>query len=91
MLGAIALAERRAAIGSGLAERLSSAVRKVGPLPSLRHLSSRRVLAAVQKDKKRSEDGLRFILPVGLGRVATVENFPLNEIAWALSRLGMGR
>lgn len=91
MLGAIALAERRATITTALARRLSSAVRNVGPLPSLGRLKKSRVLAAVRKDKKRSKEGLRFILPVGLGRVEIVENFPKSEIAWALSILGVGR
>ncbi len=91
MLGAIAIAERRAAIPKALARRLSSAVRNVGPLPPLGKLKSSRVLAAVQKDKKRGKEGLRFILPVALGRVAVVENFPMSEIAWAVSSLGVKR
>jgi len=45
----------------------------------------------VSQDKKRSGAGLRFILPVGWGRVETVERFPLSEIAWALGSLGVGR
>jgi len=91
MIGAVRLAERRGAIGEKLARRLDAAVRSIGALPNLRGLSRARVLAAVSQDKKRSRAGLRFILPVGLGRVETVERFPASEIDWALETLGVGR
>ena len=91
MVGAIRLARRREKLSSSLAVRLEAAVRNVGPLPSLRSLSKRRILDAVGKDKKIGMLGLRFILPVGWGRVEVVESFPRTEIAWALESLGVGR
>jgi 3-dehydroquinate synthase len=89
MVAAIRLARRRERLSSSLAARLESAVRNVGPLPSLRALSKRRILDAVSKDKKVGMLGLRFILPVGWGRVEIVESFPMTEIAWALESLGV--
>lgn len=91
MIGAVRIAARRGAITTTLATRLESAIDNVGPLPKLHKLSQARVLAAVRKDKKRTQTGLRFILPVGWGRVTTMENFPEPEITWALSNLGVTR
>ncbi|MGH9390813.1 MAG: 3-dehydroquinate synthase [Vicinamibacteria bacterium] len=91
MVGAIRLARRREKLSPSLAGRLEAAVRNVGPLPSLRSFSKRRTLDAVGKDKKIGMLGLRFILPVGWGRVEIVESFPMTEIAWALESLGVGK
>jgi 3-dehydroquinate synthase len=91
MIAAVRLARRRGKLGEALASRLERAVRGVGPLPSLGALSPRRVLDAVTRDKKVGKSGLRFILPVGVGRVEVVEGFPLDEIAWAVGDLGVGR
>jgi 3-dehydroquinate synthase len=91
MVGAIRIARRQERLSAPLAERLESTVRSVGPLPSLRSFARRRVLDAVAKDKKAGAAGLRFILPVGLGRVEIIESFPKSEIAWALESLGVGR
>jgi len=91
MVGAIRLARRRERLSPSLAARLEAAVRNVGPLPTLRSFSKRRILDAVGKDKKIGMLGLRFVLPVGWGRVEIVESFPMTEIAWALESLGVGR
>lgn len=91
MIGAVRLGARRGTLSGGMANRLESIIDHVGPLPSLGKLSRARVLAAVRKDKKRSHRGLRFVLPIGWGRVTTVENFPESEILWALSSLGVNR
>jgi 3-dehydroquinate synthase len=91
MVGSIRLARRRERLTASLAERLEAAVRSVGPLPALRSFSKRRVLDAVSRDKKIGMMGLRFVLPVGWGRVEIVESFPKSEVAWALESLGVRR
>jgi 3-dehydroquinate synthase len=91
MIAAIRLALRWERLTPSLAERLEATVRAVGPLPSIRGLSKRRVLAAVSRDKKIGMRGLRFILPVGWGKVEVVEGFPKTQIAWALDSLGVGK
>ena len=91
MIGAIRLALRWERLTPSLAKRLEATVRAVGPLPSIRGLSKRRVLAAVSRDKKIGMRGLRFILPVGWGRVEVVDGFPKTQIAWALDSLGVGK
>ncbi|MGH9319039.1 MAG: 3-dehydroquinate synthase [Vicinamibacteria bacterium] len=89
MVAAIRLAHRHGRLDASLSERLEAAVRNIGPLPSVRSLSKRRILDAVARDKKVGAAGLRFILPVGFGRVEVVEAFPRREIAWALESLGV--
>jgi 3-dehydroquinate synthase len=90
MVGAIRLAARRRRLSSRLAARFEAAVRHVGPLPSLGGLSRRRVLESVGRDKKIGRRGLRFVLPVGVGRVDVVEGFPMDQIAWVVESLGVG-
>lgn len=89
MVGAVRLGERRGSIDARLASRLERAIGRIGPLPAIAKLEQARVLAAVNKDKKRGRAGLRFILPVGFSRVEIVERFPESEIAWALASLGV--
>ena len=89
MLGALRLAVKLGRLDARKAARLEGVVRRVGPLPSLARLSRRRTLDAVGKDKKRGRGGLRFVLPVDIGRVEIVEGLPLDEVAWALASLGV--
>lgn len=89
MLGAIRLAERRGRVDKTTAARLEAAVRSVGRLPEVSKLSRRRVLAAVSRDKKIGHGGLRMVLPVGWGEVEIVEGVPLEDVAWAVSSLGV--
>jgi 3-dehydroquinate synthase len=90
MIGAILLGERRGRLSPSLAERLRIAVRRQGALPHLDHLSTRRVMKAITKDKKIGPKGLRFVLPTALGKVEIVDGFPLAEIEWALGQLRVG-
>lgn len=91
MIGAVRLGERRGTLDSRMAARLEAAIHRIGPLPRVDSLSKARVLSAVSKDKKRTQAGLRFILPVGWGRVETMERFPVSDIEWALASLGVVR
>ncbi len=90
MVGAIQLGERHGTLTARMAERLESAVRRQGPLPLLDQLSVRQVMKAITKDKKMGPNGLRFILPTGFGKVEIVDGFPLDEVEWAVRRLGVG-
>jgi 3-dehydroquinate synthase len=51
MIAAIELAQRGQVIGPELAQRMVSTVRNMASLPSLRRLSPRRVMAAIDRDK----------------------------------------
>lgn len=91
MIAAVRLAARRRLIGSRLAERMEAAVRGVGPLPSLRRLRVETIMKAIRKDKKIGPKGIRFVLPVGLGRVEVAEAMSEEEIRWALTGLRLGK
>ena len=91
MIGAVRLAEHRSTLNAMDVKRLESTIRKVGPLPKLGQISLRKIMAGIQNDKKQSSTGLRFILPVGWGKVDIIPNFPEEEIAWAIKTLGVGR
>lgn len=90
MIAAVRLSYRAGKLSARLARRMEDVVRKVGPLPSLGRLSPTRVMTAIAKDKKRTQEGLRFILPVALGRVEIVERFPVDDINWVLADIGVG-
>ena len=91
IIAACRLAHRRRLIGQPLAERMEAAVRNLAPLPSLERLRVDRVLRAVDRDKKIGPRGLRFVLPIALGRVTVVEGIPRDQLRWALQSLGVGR
>jgi 3-dehydroquinate synthase len=91
MIAAVELARRRQVIGPELAKRMVSAVENMAFLPSLRRLSPRRVMAAIDQDKKIGRRGFRFVLPTAIGRVRVEEGFPRDEIRWAVNQLGVGK
>lgn len=67
------------------AARIIRLVRRVGPLPHLPKVSRARVLAAMRSDKKSREGRLRFVLPLGIGRVRTGVEVPdeLVNMVWS--------
>lgn len=89
MIAAVRLAVRRGRLSYHLAERMEAVVRAVGPLPPLDRLRIATVMSAIRKDKKIGRRGIRFVLPVGLGRVEVVEGVSEEELRWALVRLGL--
>ena len=62
-------------------------MRGLAPLPDIRKLDSRRIMRAIDKDKKIGSKGFRFVLPVAVGRVEVFEGFPRDEIRWAVGNL----
>jgi len=91
MIGAVELAHRRQILSRQISDRMVSSVRNLAPLPSLGRLSPRRVMGAIDNDKKIGRRGFRFVLPTAIGRVKIVESFPRDEIRWALGQIGVGK
>ena len=91
MIAATRLAHRRHLIRGQIRQRMEAAISGLGRLPGLGLLSLQKVLEAIGRDKKMGARGLRFILPVGVGRVEVVEGLPQEEIEWAVKSLGVGR
>ena len=75
------LAARRAMCDAALAVRIENLVRAIGlPTRVPRQMAAVNVLDAMQTDKKRADDRLRFILPRALGDVAIVDDVTRGEI-----------
>jgi len=91
MIAASRLAHRRHLIRGRTLQRMEATICGLGRLPGLGRLNLRKVLDAIGRDKKIGSRGIRFVLPVGVGRVEVVEGFPREEIEWAVRSLGVGR
>jgi 3-dehydroquinate synthase len=91
MIAASRLAHRRGLIREHTRQRMEAAISGLGRLPKLGCLNRQKVIEAIRRDKKTGPQGLRFILPVGVGKVEVVEGLPSDEIAWVVKSLGVGR
>ncbi len=91
MIAAVKVAQRRQLLSQEISDRMLSSVRNLASLPSLRRLSPRRVMEAIDNDKKIGRRGFRFVVPTAIGRVNVLEGFPREEIRWALRQLGVGK
>lgn len=87
MIAASRLARRLAFIELALMRRMEATVKRLGPLPSLRGLSVKRIMQAIDRDKKIGRRGYRFVLPKAIGRVEVVEGMPRKDIRWAVQNL----
>ena len=83
MVAALAVARRRGAITGSQMERLEKLIYRYGPLPPLK-MTSARLLAATESDKKNVGGVRRFILPVGIGDAGVVEDVTTAEIDAAI-------
>ena len=91
MVAASRLAHRRGLIREQTRQRMEAAISGLGRLPRLERLSLQKVLQAIRRDKKIGPRGLRFVLPVGVGKVEVVEGLSDDEIEWAVKSLGVGK
>ena len=79
MVAALEVARRRGTISSAQRARLESLVHAYGPLPSLK-LRAVKVVQATAGDKKNVGGVRRFVLPVGIGDAAVVEDVTAAEL-----------
>jgi 3-dehydroquinate synthase len=89
MLGAADIAAMRGALGAADRQALADLIAKLGPLPEVSHVSRREVLEAVRRDKKVVHGTLHYVLCTAIGQTATVDDVSEDEIAAALTRLGL--
>jgi 3-dehydroquinate synthetase len=47
----------------------------------------KRIMQAIDRDKKIGRRGYRFVLPKAIGRVEVVEGMPRKDIRWAVQNL----
>jgi 3-dehydroquinate synthase len=92
MIAAALLALVCAGLPPEEAARIIRLVRRVGPLPPLPQVNSRRVLQAMRSDKKSRGGRLRFVLPARIGRVKIGVEVPadLLSLTWTELR-ALGR
>ena len=79
MVAALEVARRRGTISSAQRSRLENLVYAYGPLPPLK-LRAAKIVAATAGDKKNIGGVRRFVLPVGIGDAAVVEDVTAQEI-----------
>lgn len=83
LLAAIRLSERLGILAASDAARMSRLVRRVGPLPSIRDLDARRVMALLPRDKKAVGGRIHWVLPERLGKMRITADVPAAEAAAA--------
>jgi 3-dehydroquinate synthase len=84
MVAAAHLAARLGRIGSDVAERQESLLRRMGLPVRLPAMEVEPLLAAMRRDKKVRQGRLRFVLPSRMGEVETVENVDERDVIGAL-------
>jgi 3-dehydroquinate synthase len=75
---------------AGEGERIARLVRRVGPLPSIRHLPVEKVLKLLPRDKKAIGGRIHWVLPERIGKVRIEEHVPLAAAAMAFRDLQRG-
>jgi 3-dehydroquinate synthase len=79
MVAALEVARRRGTINKAQMARLENLVYTYGPLPSLK-LRAAKIVAATAGDKKNIGVVRRFVLPIGIGDAAVVEDVSAQEL-----------
>jgi 3-dehydroquinate synthase len=64
--------------------RIVSLVRKIGPLPAWPKVQEKRLVKAMRADKKSHQGKLRFVLSPKLGRAATYDAIPEQQVVEVL-------
>src|SRR6266704_689876 len=87
--GMIAAADIAVSVGrtdSVTAGRIADAVLSLGRLPEV-NVSSRKILARMQSDKKTQNEVVHFILPREIGKVEVASDVPENAVVEAVDEL----
>ena len=79
MIAALEVARRRGTISSAQRARLENLIYAYGPLPS-HTLRPAKIVAATAGDKKNVGGVRRFVLPIGVGDAAVVEDLTAQEL-----------
>ncbi len=66
------------------AERIRDLVWRVGPLPSIRDVSARKIVKLLPRDKKTVGGEIHWVIPERIGKVRIVTGIPMAaaELAW---------
>ncbi len=91
MLVACEIAVARGAMPEAERRRVADLIVQMGPLPPVGDLSAAQVLDVMHHDKKVIGGRLHFVLPLGIGRVTTVDDVQEKELEGALRAVGLRR
>ncbi len=83
MVAALYVARIRRTITGGQMERMETLIYRYGPLPKLK-VTAGKVIAATGSDKKNVGGVRRYVLPVGIGDAAVVEDLSSAELEAAV-------
>lgn len=76
LLAVTRLAERLGLLSVRQAERIWRLVRRVGPLPPIRHLAASKILRLLPRDKKAISGRIHWVIPERIGKVRIVADVP---------------
>jgi 3-dehydroquinate synthase len=71
-------------------ERIARLLRRVGPLPPVRHISSGMILKLLPRDKKAVAGQIHWVIPERIGKVRIVNDVPLAIVARAWRDIRQG-
>jgi 3-dehydroquinate synthase len=91
MLAAAEVAVARGAMPAADRDTLASLIAQMGPLPPVGDLAAGDIVESMARDKKVIAGRLHFVLPVGIGRTAVVDDVSTEELAQALQAIGLKR
>ncbi len=87
MRAAFQLGLSRGTVTEDQVSRIDQLLDVLAPVDLIGDLDEGRILEAIKYDKKRTKDGIRFLIPVGLGEIEIVQNVSEDEIKSALDGL----
>jgi shikimate kinase/3-dehydroquinate synthase len=87
MRAAFRLGLNRGTVTNEQVVRMDKLLDVLAPVDFVRDLDENKIMEAIKYDKKRSKDGIRFLIPNGLGEVEIVQDITEDEIIKALDEL----
>jgi 3-dehydroquinate synthase len=81
------IAKNRGMVTDAEVRRLDKILSLLGPNTLLKNLDETKILSAVKYDKKHGMDGLRYVLPAGIGQTKVVQDVTSQEMSRALKDL----
>jgi 3-dehydroquinate synthase len=86
MIAALEIGRRRATVTDAQADRITCLIDQYGPFPYA-SLAPAQLIAASARDKKHSAGVHRFVLPVGIGDAAVVNDVTTEELTAAATAM----
>lgn len=88
---ALALGVARGVTTPALADRVYALLDRLGPVPSVAHLSRAAIVAAIGRDKKVVNRTLHFVAATSAGATTTITDVTPRELRDALATIGIRR